>query len=85
MKTSETLDLMYKVATLKDLDCEECGYKGQPDTDGRCPECGAICGIKPTGIKVNYSNDYSRSMAASQLFDALSKAQQENQAIHTMI
>lgn len=86
IKTSELLDLMYKVASLKDLNCEECGYQGQPDYDGRCPDCGALCGIKPKSTNyISQHNDYSRNMAANQLYDALSKAQQENQAIHTMI
>lgn len=31
---------------LQDLDCEVCGYKGKPEYDGRCPQCGAIAGVK---------------------------------------
>lgn len=33
---------------LKDIDCEQCGYQGTPNNDGRCPDCGAICGVAPT-------------------------------------
>jgi hypothetical protein len=32
---------------VKDIDCEVCGYKGQPDEQGYCPECGALGGVKP--------------------------------------
>lgn len=86
MRASEILDFMCKIASLKDLDCEQCGYTGQPEHDGRCPECGAICGLKPKNVGfISQHNDYSRNMAANQLYDALSKAQQENNAIHTMI
>lgn len=47
---SEEIDLLYKIASdnLKDIQCEQCQYQGPPDTDGRCPECGAMCGVKPT-------------------------------------
>lgn len=33
---------------LKDIDCEQCRYQGSPTNDGRCPKCGAICGVAPT-------------------------------------
>lgn len=46
MKASECLDFIYKVAKyLKDIKCS-CGYRGEPDgLDGRCPECGNMCGF----------------------------------------
>jgi rubrerythrin len=44
-----------------DITCEDCGFKGQPDEDGRCPICGAIGGVKPHDpagdVKEEY-NDY---------------------------
>ena len=27
--------------------CEQCGYQGMPERDGRCPICAAICGVMP--------------------------------------
>ena len=35
---------------LKDINCEQCGYQGPPTNDGRCPKCGAICGVAPTKL-----------------------------------
>ncbi|MDF2841630.1 MAG: hypothetical protein K0R00_56 [Herbinix sp.] len=35
---------------LKDINCEVCSYKGQPDNLGYCPECGALGGITPKEI-----------------------------------
>jgi uncharacterized protein (DUF697 family) len=32
---------------LKDIHCEVCGYVGQPDEKGFCPECGTLGGVKP--------------------------------------
>lgn len=86
MKVSECLDMMYKIAKLKDIECENCEYSGPPENDGRCPQCGAICGIKPMSAKyVSQYTDYNRNHTASQLYDALSMAQQENQSIYSMI
>jgi predicted ATP-dependent serine protease len=50
-KASDVIDMLYKLAAEKEyqkpIECEVCGYEGQPEYDGRCPECGAIGGIKP--------------------------------------
>ncbi len=37
-----------EVYALKDIDCEVCGYEGQPTEDGFCPSCGTLGGVKPT-------------------------------------
>lgn len=86
MKISECLDMMYKIAKLKDIECENCEYSGPPENDGRCPECGAICGVRPNFVRFESPyTDYSRSMAASQYYDSVTRAQQENQAIYSML
>lgn len=48
---------------LKDIDCEVCGYKGQPDYQGFCPECGTLGGIKPA------PNDSDRSTEPEPMLD----------------
>ena len=35
---------------LEDIDCEQCKYQGPPTGEGRCPKCGAICGVAPTPL-----------------------------------
>lgn len=50
MSASEIIDILYKMAEeeyLKPIKCEVCGYEGKPEYDGRCPNCGAIGGVKP--------------------------------------
>ena len=29
------------------ISCEQCGYQGMPERNGRCPVCAAICGVMP--------------------------------------
>ena len=36
-----------RLASLAHISCEQCGYQGPPERDGRCPICAAICGIMP--------------------------------------
>ena len=36
-----------------DIDCEVCGFKGQPTYDGFCPDCGALGGKKIS----NFNNE----------------------------
>ena len=48
----DSLDELFKQAAyLKDISCEECGYKGKPDNDGTCPKCNAIGGHKAMGLQ----------------------------------
>lgn len=47
-------EFIKNAAYLKDIDCRQCGYKGSPDPDGTCPECGAIGGHKPYGLQKKY-------------------------------
>ena len=48
----DSLDELFKQAAyLKDISCEECGYKGQPDSDGTCPKCNSIGGHKAMGLQ----------------------------------
>ena len=30
------------------ITCEQCGYEGVPERNGRCPVCAAICGVMPS-------------------------------------
>jgi hypothetical protein len=32
---------------LADIECGECSYKGKPASDGTCPNCGVLLGVKP--------------------------------------
>lgn len=41
-------DAPERIQYLKDINCENCGYQGKPTNEGRCPKCGAICGVAPT-------------------------------------
>lgn len=36
-----------RLAAVAPIICEQCGYQGMPEKDGRCPVCAAICGIMP--------------------------------------
>ena len=42
---SAKADAPTRTRYLKDIDCDGCGYQGKPTNEGRCPECGAICGV----------------------------------------
>jgi hypothetical protein len=36
-----------RLAAVAPIACEQCGYQGLPERDGRCPVCAAICGVMP--------------------------------------
>jgi rubrerythrin len=37
------------------IDCEVCDYNGVTTAQGRCPECGAIMGVKPDDYPIPYT------------------------------
>lgn len=62
-KKAEEVGEFGKEARLHDITCEVCGYTGQPDDKGRCPQCFALCGKKPA--EYYKENDDPRTIADS--------------------
>ena len=62
-KKAEEVGELDKEAKLNDITCEVCGYTGQPDDKGRCPQCFALCGKKPA--EYYKENDDPRTIADS--------------------
>ena len=80
----EFLDEMVKTAAyLKDIDCEQCGFKGKPDPDGTCPECGAIGGHKAYGVQKKHEPTLEDIENSKNTADDDYREEQEN--IHSMI
>lgn len=73
MYTSDLIDTLYKIASyLKPIKCDDCGYDGKPLGDGRCPDCGAICGIKPKSLEnERVIQEYSRERSTQQFNDMI--------------
>lgn len=80
-EASQIMKQFFKEAGyLKDIECEECGYSGTPNSeDGRCPTCGAIGGIKPTTLP-NGNNDepLNRELMEGELQRAAEQSMRES-------
>lgn len=78
MKASHVIDELTKISSyMLDISCELCGYVGKPNSsDGRCPSCGAMGGVKPKDPTGRGREDgiYSREEKLNRLFEELNNA-----------
>jgi len=62
-----------------DINCEQCGYAGKPDSeDGRCPQCGAMCGVMPKEAPQERRDDlHDVDHDRSRLYDDIERGKNE--------
>ena len=77
----KALDFCKEANYLKDIKCEQCGYEGVPhSSDGRCPECGALGGVKPRSHSHSNTNDapLNRELMEGQLQQAAEQSRRDS-------
>lgn len=78
MKASNEIDNLVKLSGyVTDISCEVCGYEGKPDSsDGRCPYCSALGGIRPKQPQGRGREDgiHSNEAKLNRLFEELNNA-----------